>query len=92
MPHESNDTTPAVPMTSGLHPELQRFCEDMRDDMKEVKTALTGNKYQPGLIPRVDKIEATVAAHDKKMIVWSAGLTALGAIIVYFKDFFKPHA
>jgi hypothetical protein len=72
-------------MTS-MPPELRTFCEEMRQDMGEVKTALIGNKYQSGLIERVDAVETTVKAHDKKFIVWSAILSAAGAALVFLKD------
>lgn len=83
----TDDTTPAVPMTSNIAPELREFLEEMRGDTKEIKVALLGNKYQTGLIPRVDKLEVETAAHGKKLLVWGAIMSAAGTVIVFLKDF-----
>lgn len=82
----SDDTTPSIPMTE-MHPELRTFCQEMRTDMSEVKTALVGNKYQVGLIPRVDGIEKVQAEHSKKFLVWGSILSAAGTALVFIKDY-----
>lgn len=70
-----------------MHPELRTFCEDMRTDMSEVKTALVGSKYAKGLITRVDEAETTIKAHDKKFITWGAILSAAGIVLVFLKEY-----
>lgn len=78
-------------MESAVHPELRQFCQDMRADMQDVKTALVGNKYQTGIVQRLDAVERTTAEHGRKFLVWGTILSAAGTALVFLKDFIsKP--
>lgn len=86
MPHRNDDTTPSIPMTE-MHPELRAFCQEMRADMLDVKTALVGNKYQTGLIADFQDVKRVQAEHSKKFVVWGAILSAAGTALVFLKDY-----
>lgn len=62
----------------------------MSETQHEIKVALLGSKYgQIGVFPRLDKVEAKVDAHDRKLLVWGAGLATLWSFIMTFGDKLK---
>jgi hypothetical protein len=64
----------------------------VRDDVAEIKSALLGNEHMghTGIIHRVRALEAEVKAHDRKLMTWTAILTAAGTAAVFLKDKLLP--
>lgn len=91
-PRHAADAEPAdapcgeLPASSCLVAE-HRF-EEMRSDVREIKGALLGNEAlgHTGLVHRVQALEKQSAAHDKKLVAWTAILTAAGAAAVFLKE------
>lgn len=84
---KDNDGRSPIPDITGE--ELRNHIINLRQDMKEIKVALKGNELgTPGVLPRLTNVESKCEAHDRKLLVWGAILTAAGSAAVFLKDFF----
>jgi hypothetical protein len=65
----------------------EQFAE-VRRDVSAIKAALLGNEAlgHTGLVHRVKALEHQSSAHDKKLVAWTAILTAAGGVAVYLKE------
>jgi hypothetical protein len=60
----------------------------VRDDVAQIKSAILGNESMghTGIIHRVRALEVKSEAHDRKLMTWTAILTAAGTAAVFLKD------
>jgi hypothetical protein len=78
----------------GATPDINEQLQHIRETQHEIRAALIGNPAlgHKGLVHRVESIEAKVETHDRKILVWSAGITAALAALELLKDkIFNSH-
>ena len=83
---------PAAPCVAT--PEVNEQLRQIRETQQEIRTALIGCPAlgHKGLVHRVESIEAKVEAHDRKILIWSAGITAGVTAVQLLKDkIFNSH-
>lgn len=70
---------------------LEENTTQMRDDLRDIKTAIVGNKelQTKGLAQRVEAIESSDAEQNKKLFAWGAVITGVGAALGAVKDYFS---
>lgn len=81
-----DDTIPPMRSASACVTHDDRLIY-IEETVRDIKTALVGNKLGvKGIVPRLDDVERAVDSHDRKLLVWGSGFTALWLAIVAFKD------
>ena len=83
---EPTDQLPAAPCIATA--EVNEQLRAIRETQQEIRTALIGKPElgHKGLVHRVESIEAKVEAHERKIIIWSAGITAAVTALQLLKD------
>tara|TARA_R110000868_G_scaffold40556_1_gene139827 strand:- start:511 stop:780 length:270 start_codon:yes stop_codon:yes gene_type:complete len=60
---------------------------DTNAQVRDLTIALTGNALgQKGIIPRLTSVEDKLETHDRKLLVWGAGLTVMASFLSVVKD------
>jgi hypothetical protein len=86
--HQEDETTPPLPAAPCVSiEEVGSHIQTIRSDIREIKTALVGNRLgQKGIIPRLETVEATVEKHDRKLFLWGSILTVVGIVAAFIRD------
>ena len=88
-PNQNNEeTAPCQQLPAASCLIAQEHFTQVRDDVAQIKSALLGNEKMghTGLIHRVKALEARTELHDRKLLAWTAILTAAGTAALYLKE------